>query len=390
MGLFLNIRDAVRLTLTGLVSRTLLAGVLAFTAVCPAAGHEIRPSIADVEVDAAELRMTVRLALESLVAGIDLQGLSDTNEAPEAAEYDRLRALPPAELEQALRAAWPEIAPRFDIRAGAAVLVPEIVSVEIPPVGDTALARDSTLGLRVALPPDGSPATIGWPAAFGPLVLRQQSERADAYTAYLTDGAVSDPLPREGVALQSFGAAFFTYMALGVEHIVPKGLDHILFVLGLFFFSANLRPLLLQITAFTVAHTVTLALATLDVIAVDPAIVEPLIALSIAYVAVENILWQRLTPWRTAVVFGFGLLHGLGFASVLGEIGLDPARLVTGLIAFNIGVELGQLSVIAAAMLLVGLWFRHKPWYRAVIAIPVSVAIAIVGLWWFVERAFLA
>jgi hypothetical protein len=368
----------------------MLALALGLTATCPSAAHEIRPSIADVEIDADELRMTVRLTAESFVAGIDLNGLSDTNEAPEAAEYDRLRALPPVALEEALRQAWPRIAPGIDIRSDGQVLLPQIAFVEIPEPGDLTIARDSLVGLTVALPPGDAPVTIGWAASHGPLVLRQQTSRADAYTAYLTDGAVSDPLPREGVATQSFGNAFVTYLVLGFEHIVPKGLDHILFVLGLFFFSANLRPLLLQVTAFTVAHTVTLALATLKIVAVDAAIVEPLIALSIAYVAVENILWQRLTPWRTAVVFGFGLLHGLGFASVLGEIGLDPSRLITGLVAFNIGVELGQLTVIAGAMLLVGLWFRHKPWYRRVIAIPVSLFIAAIGLWWFIERAFLA
>jgi len=97
----------------------------------------------------------------------------------------------------------------------------------------------------------------------------------------------------------------------------------------------------------------------------------------------------RYRPWRTAVVFGFGLLHGLGFASVLGDIGLEPKRFVTDLVGFNIGVELGQLTVISGAFLSVGLWFGRKDWYRTVIAIPASTAIAIVGGYWFVERVFL-
>ena len=147
-----------------------------------------------------------------------------------------------------------------------------------------------------------------------------------------------------------------------------------------------MRPLLTQVTAFTVAHTVTLALASLGVISISPNVVEPLIAASIVYVAVENVFFQRMTPWRTVVVFGFGLLHGLGFASVLGEIGLNPARFVTGLIGFNIGVELGQLSVILGAFVAVGLWFGRKPWYRAMIAVPASVAIAATGAFWFGQR----
>ncbi|MFN3144234.1 MAG: HupE/UreJ family protein [Paracoccaceae bacterium] len=175
-------------------------------------------------------------------------------------------------------------------------------------------------------------------------------------------------------------------MLIGFDHIVPKGLDHILFVLGLFFFSLKLRPLLYQVSAFTVAHTVTLALAILGLVRVPAAIVEPLIAASIAWIAVENILFREMKPWRTAVVFGFGLLHGLGFASVLSDIGLNPARFVTGLIGFNVGVELGQIAVLAMAWGMLGIWFGKKPWWRARVAVPASLVIAATGAYWFVER----
>jgi len=141
-----------------------------------------------------------------------------------------------------------------------------------------------------------------------------------------------------------------------------------------------------QVTAFTLAHTVTLALASLKIVNLPSSIVEPLIAASIVYVAVENVLNIRLPVWRMAVVFAFGLLHGLGFAAVLGDVGLDSTRFALGLIGFNIGVEFGQLAVILAAFLLVGLPFRNKPWYRARIATPCSIAIALVGAFWFFER----
>ncbi len=177
------------------------------------------------------------------------------------------------------------------------------------------------------------------------------------------------------------------YLIIGYQHILPKGMDHILFVLGLFLASTRFRPLLIQITTFTVAHTVTLALAILGYIAVPGAIVEPLIALSIAAVAIENIFFDRLTPWRPAIVFGFGLLHGLGFAGVLTEIGMPQGQFITGLISFNVGVELGQLSVILAAWALLH-WFYSRPWFRARVAIPASAAIAAVGLFWTVQRAY--
>ncbi|MEL6557516.1 MAG: HupE/UreJ family protein [Bacteroidota bacterium] len=175
------------------------------------------------------------------------------------------------------------------------------------------------------------------------------------------------------------------FVKAGVEHIIPKGLDHILFVLGLFFSSLILGSLLWQVTAFTLAHTITLALAALGVMQVPGEIVEPLIALSIVWIAVENCLFHKTTRWRPAVVFGFGLLHGLGFASVLSEYGLPKGGLIPSLMAFNIGVELGQLLVLVMAAIL--FWFiRNKVWYRKRVQIPASFMIALVGLFWFIER----
>lgn len=176
------------------------------------------------------------------------------------------------------------------------------------------------------------------------------------------------------------------YLYLGYVHILPKGLDHILFVLGLFFASTRLRPLLLQVTTFTVAHSCTLALAILGLIAAPASIVEPLIALSIAFIAIENIFFNHLTPWRPAIVFGFGLVHGLGFAGVLQEIGMPQGQFLTGLVTFNVGVELGQLTVIIAAWALMH-WFYKRDWYRPRVVIPVSVVIACVALFWTVQRS---
>lgn len=184
------------------------------------------------------------------------------------------------------------------------------------------------------------------------------------------------------------GASILRYLVSGFDHIVPKGLDHILFVLGLFFYSLHWRPLLWQVTAFTAAHTCTLALATLGVVSVPPEVVEPLIATSIVFVALEN-LWSggrtRIGWGRVAVVFGFGLLHGLGFASVLGEFGLG-SHFVASLISFNIGVEIGQIAVLAMAFLLLGAPFGSKPWYRRRIAIPGSLLIAAIGSYWVLNR----
>jgi hypothetical protein len=177
----------------------------------------------------------------------------------------------------------------------------------------------------------------------------------------------------------------FTWIAVGFQHIIPEGLDHILFILGLFFLAGGWRILLLQVTGFTIAHSLTLGLSMFGVIAVPASVVEPLIALSIVYVAVDNLFASKLARWRLVVVCLFGLLHGMGFAAVLADIGLPQHQFVLGLVLFNLGVELGQLAVIGAALLAVG-WFRRQAWYEAFIAHPATIAIAGTGAYWFLKR----
>ncbi|HEV2695216.1 MAG TPA: HupE/UreJ family protein [Verrucomicrobiae bacterium] len=177
------------------------------------------------------------------------------------------------------------------------------------------------------------------------------------------------------------------YIGVGFRHIIPEGQDHILFVLGLFLFSARIKPLIWQVSAFTVAHSITLGLALYGVIRLPASITEPLIAASIVFVAVENLFVREVKPWRYAVVFCFGLIHGLGFASAFANVGLPRQDFLIGLVGFNLGVEGGQLFVILGAFLAVG-WFRRWPWYRKVIVIPASSMIALIALFWTFERIF--
>jgi hypothetical protein len=183
---------------------------------------------------------------------------------------------------------------------------------------------------------------------------------------------------------------FFIYLELGFTHIIPLGFDHILFIISLFLLSPKLKPIIWQATAFTVAHSITLGLAMFGVIKAPGYIVEPIIALSIVFVAVENIITAELKPTRLLIVFAFGLIHGLGFAGVLKDLGLPEKEFMNALISFNIGVELGQLAIIIAAWFLVGKWFNKKPWYRKYIVNPVSAVIALIALYWTVERIFFA
>jgi HupE/UreJ protein len=262
----------------------------------------------------------------------------------------------------------------------------------VPPAADDPPER-ATLRLRGPIPAgartfnwkeDGSLGRLGT----YPLILQVEGEESSVWQ-WLDAGATSPDFSLAKAAVPPTRMAVVRqYLTLGFTHIVPEGPDHILFVLGIFLLSRRLKPILQQVTAFTVAHTLTLALSIYGVVRLSPSIVEPLIALSIVFVAVENILVPELRPSRIALVFCFGLLHGLGFAGVLSEMGLPRSEFLTALLSFNLGVEGGQLAVISVAFLLVGLPFRGQAWYRQRVVVPVSCLIAAVGLYWSVQRVF--
>jgi hydrogenase/urease accessory protein HupE len=177
----------------------------------------------------------------------------------------------------------------------------------------------------------------------------------------------------------AFGAMVWT----GVRHIWT-GYDHLAFLFGLLLLGGSARALVGVVSAFTVAHSITLALAVLHVVSIRPGIVEPAIALSIAYVGVEN-LWAVDPSRRWRITFPFGLLHGFGFASALMELDLPTARVGPALLAFNLGVELGQLTVLA--LVLPGiLWARRSAWFRTSGVRGLSVALSFAGCVWFVLR----
>ena len=204
--------------------------------------------------------------------------------------------------------------------------------------------------------------------------------------------AIATVVPRTSEVASSgpsLGTLIMRYVKMGFTHIVPQGLDHILFVLGLFLLSTRTKDLLTQITAFTVAHSLTLGLALYGIVRLPSSIVEPVIAASIAFVAIENLCTKDLKPWRPLVVFAFGLVHGMGFAGALKDLGLQRHDFLTALIGFNGGVELGQLSVVALAFLVVG-WMRPRASYRRIVVIPASFAIAVVAVFWTVQRIWWA
>lgn len=196
----------------------------------------------------------------------------------------------------------------------------------------------------------------------------------------------SDPLSTQGNTHSLWQwDAIKDYVWLGMKHIVPMGWDHVLFVLGLFFGIRNIANLLTLLTSFTLAHSLTLALSAYGAIQAPASIVEPLIAFSIMWVAIENCAFKQAQSWRFIIVFMFGLLHGLGFASALRELDLPTDSFVTALISFNVGIEIAQIGVVAFAYLLVG-WFRHTPYWRSWVVIPASTIIAVIAFYWTLSR----
>lgn len=179
------------------------------------------------------------------------------------------------------------------------------------------------------------------------------------------------------------------YLENGFIHVLPYGYDHILFILSLFFLDHKLRSVVLQCSCFTIAHSVTLGLCAAGYLSPDPRIIEPLIALSILFTAIENIVHHNVNAYRMLVIFLFGLVHGMGFATALNQAGLPQQQFIPSLVAFNAGVECAQLAILLLAYLTISKWFGHKPWYRERIVYPISSLIGCIALYWTLQRMFI-
>ncbi len=178
------------------------------------------------------------------------------------------------------------------------------------------------------------------------------------------------------------------YLQIGFTHVIPLGFDHILFIISIFFLNSNLKSVIIQCSAFTLAHSISLGLAAAGYIIPNSNIIEPLIALSILFTSIENIVHSKVNAWRVAIIFLFGLIHGMGFAAALKDIGLPSGHFLSALISFNIGVEFGQITVIIICYFLISKWFSKRIWYKTRIVYPVSSIIGCIALYWTIVRIF--
>lgn len=241
-----------------------------------------------------------------------------------------------------------------------------------------------------AIPAGARGMSIQFPAALGDVVLLLDRPEVEPLTLPLAAGEATGSLPPFPEGAQADRPGFLAvagrFIAKGFTHIIPAGPDHALFVLGLFLLSPHPRKILWPITTFTLAHTTTVFLTAFQLVRSPPTnIVEPAIAATIAFVAIENLVSRRVHPWRPALAFAFGLVHGMGFAGDLSKVAMPTNQLVTAVLAFNVGVEGGHLAILGAAFVILG-WSANRPWYRRRVMTPLSLAIAAVALFWFVQR----
>ncbi len=358
--------------------------------------HELRPAIVDLTYSSSQtelqdkgLGIDALVNLESLIAGIEPEH-DNTDLSQNAGVYKQLRSLD----ENRLRSEFELFRERFvsaiqitDSNGNNVEL--KFESIDIPSVGNTDVPRDSRIKLYAELKPGTSALRWQWSDAFGEVIVRANNETGPLdFAILLSPGQQTDLIQFTKPTKQSRWHNLANYIVIGFEHILPKGLDHILFIVGLFLLTTKWQSLAVQATVFTLAHSITLALGATGVLRISPSVVEPLIALSIVVICIENLFFSRLGKWRIAIVFVFGLLHGLGFASVLDDVGHDSTNFLIALVGFNLGVELGQLTVVAICLFTVGFWFSKKSYYKKLITRPASGLIGLVGLYWFVQRAF--
>jgi hypothetical protein len=367
-----------------LINAVLLIKVLFFALASNAHSHEVSPAVAAILQNQDSIQLEIRLNLEALLSDIDLSNISNTDQADQTEEYDFYRGRSVTELKSDFSKIWPSLANEIKVKQDDVFAVLKLEKIMVEEQENFDYPRFSILTITTNIKPL-KPFNFQWSKSFGEIVIREEGE-GNVFTQYLEAGVVSDEILLSQQSKQRFSDIFIDYIPVGFTHILPKGLDHILFVIGMFFLSTKLSSLFWQITFFTLAHSVTLAMASLGVIKISASIVEPLIAASIVYLAIENFYSNALTIRRSIVILCFGLLHGLGFASVLADFGLPIHHFIPALIGFNVGVELGQILIILILFSTISYWFKNKNWYRKLIALPFSFVIGLVGLFWFFER----
>ncbi|MGH7324426.1 MAG: HupE/UreJ family protein [Candidatus Rokuibacteriota bacterium] len=340
------------------------AALLLAATASPAAAHPANVAYADIVIGerAVDVRLSVNLFELDLVLSLD----ADLDAKVERREVERKR---------------PEIAEYLSravvVTAGGTALPVKVLALDVGRSADGNALLEATLRFggesvldHVAIRCQPLTELGRDHTTVARIVVAGRSEEF----VFRADAVYTGPRSRLAIARE--------FLRLGVGHIFI-GYDHIAFLVGLLLPGGSLLGVLAVVSAFTAAHTVTLSLAALDVVRLPAVLVEAAIAASVVWVAVENMMARQVVP-RWLLGFLFGLVHGFGFAAVLQELGLPTRGLVTSLLAFNVGVELGQVAIVLIVLPLLGL-LRGRPIYRPTTQ-AASAAILVLGLYWLYQR----
>lgn len=375
-GRFASTSSVVRLMLVGWLAMLALGGLAA-----PARSHGLTYSVSELSINDSVLRLELQVQAEAFVAGMNLDGIVTTAQSQMEPEFDRLRSMPPRYLSPMVTRFFRGWAKLMVVEADDVPMLLTVSEVSVPDIGDPERARVSTVVLTGRVPPAASQIALTWPRGGGELLVRQVGV-SDPWVGTLAGGESTPTIPLYGPDVWVWPRIVAEFLPIGFTHVLPRGADHVLFMLGLFFFAARLRLLSLQVVTFAFAHLVAVGLAAMGRVGVPRELADVLLALAFMFVGTQNILAREFALSRLLVVFGFGLLHALSFASVLELLDLPSGALVPALLGFNLGVELAQIVVLALAFLCFGLRFRNKPWYHRRVEVPASAAIGIIGFYW--------
>ena len=336
----------------------------------PAAAHPVPFSYLDVQLQGSAIDV-------SLVAH-DFDLGHDLNISPS----DQL--LDPTLVEQREKAMQAMLAPRLELAADGRVLTPEW--------GPTEILRDrQSLRFHLRYPVSSTPGTIAVTTTMFPYDPMHQTfvnvYEGETLTSQMILDAKHPHLEYFAGSRQGVAAVIRKFIPAGIHHILI-GPDHLLFLVGLLLLGGSVRQLLIVVTSFTVAHSITLSLAALNIVTPPARLIEPAIALSIVYVGADNILAKGGRDVRAWIAFTFGFIHGFGFANVLREMDLPRRALGWSLFSFNIGVEIGQLFVVVLVATAFTMLRARSEWSRRHLALAGSIVVIAAGTFWFVQRVF--
>jgi hypothetical protein len=350
----------------------------------------VKPALVEISIfNNQTLEIEINLSLEAAISGIGTQ-YKNTIDAPNADFYDELRGLEPSFLRTRFKDFEAEFLNSFRLKINGKIQKLNLIDVKIDIVGYAKRPRKTVLIYKLKL--SERVKTLAWQYGKinGDSALRWQIYQPNKYNwsawQWLRDGKSSGVIDINQPVSQSQTQRFLQFISIGFDHVIPLGFDHILFIIGMALSSLLWRRLLLLVSSFTLAHTLTLGLAMYGVVEISPRLIEPLIAFSIAYIAIENLIKNQSIRRKSLIVFIFGLVHGLGFASMLKAFEMRPETLFSTLIGFNIGVELAQIALVLGVVLLLVLLKKLRLNYQKIAIFPASVVIAILGIWWGIER----